>query len=211
MKKYLRFGEIPSGERSINFLKLRIQENKDFAWTKGNSGYGEAVSQVPEKAFEPGVSVFEMGVDGLPVLHNMREARSLAGRIGCKIYQVSGDEVGRGNDGEPLIKNIKVDKTRRITVENLEKHIITFLASNFCIVNQTEEKPQSGDYDIYCFWQQYQVNFDTKGKRKYCGFKEDGFVKSPGYYLFCFREWEFAFPRPGFDAEPLCKKEKNED
>lgn len=208
MKKYLRFGEIPIGERSINFLKLRIQENKDFTWTKENSGYGEAVSQIPKKAFEPGVSVFEMGADGLPVLHNMREARSLSARIGCKIYQVSGDEIGHGNDGEPLIKNIKIEKTRRITAEKLEKHIFTFLASNFCVANPTKEVTEPGDYEINYFWQEWQVNFETKKKEKHCGFVEDGFVRSPGYYLFCFREWEFAFPRPGFDAEPLCEKEK---
>ena len=34
MKKYLRFGEIPKNERSINFLKMNFSQKEDFTLYK---------------------------------------------------------------------------------------------------------------------------------------------------------------------------------
>ena len=211
MEKYLRFGEIPVNEKSINFLKLNFSQKENFAWELENIGFEEAIKSIPENAFESGVSVFEMGRDGMPALHAMKEAVSLSCRIGdgLKIYQVSGDEVGRGNDGEPLIKNVKIEKSRRISAEKLEKHILSFLASNFCVSTPPKEEPDPEDYKIHRFSWCFQINIETRVTKRYLGFEEEGFIKCPEYTLFTFRGWEFAFPRPGFILDLATKKAGN--
>lgn len=201
MKKYLRFGEIPENEQSTNFIKMTFDENEKFTWALQTLGADTAFSKyVPENAKEPGVSVFEMGKDGMPVLHNMRQALSLASRIGNKIYELSGDQAGRGNDGEPLIKNICVIKSRRIATEKLANHIISFLVKNFMDVIPPKEEKE-GDYEIYKFYKEYQININTGEKKEcICGIIEEGFTKIPGHTYFCFCGWEFHFPIAGFDT-----------
>ena len=203
MKKYLRFGEIPKNEKSVNFLKLSVAEREDFSWTLENCGIDAAIKNVSACAFENGVSVFEMGADGLPVIHGMKEAYSLAGRIGEKIYQLSGDEIGRGNDGEPIIKNIKIEKTRRIATEKLEKHILEFLATHFLLTIPTENAGKKSDnYDIRKYGCENQINFST-GEVKFVGGSSanPGFVKMPYHEYYYFRGFQFYFPVPGFDVK----------
>lgn len=78
-KVYLRFGIVPENESSYNFL------------TKG---------------YENGVSVFEMK-DGQPVLNNLQLIDSFSGRYDLPMFFVTGEEIGKGQDGEPLLKNVK--------------------------------------------------------------------------------------------------------
>lgn len=204
MKKYLRFGEIPKNERSINFLKMNFSQKDDFSWYKEMFGMNEAMKHVPEKALENGVSVFEMGKDGLPVLHNMRECNSLACRIGYKIYEVTGDEVGEGNDGEPLIKNIVVSKSRRIKNEVLIRHILTFLAGHFMlVVPPASDYKHEGEYRIFKSYNDFQVNLSTGEVKKRISSTNPGFVAVPGHLHFGFCGWEFHFPIDGFDSDPL--------
>ena len=157
-----------------------------------------------KKAFEPGVSVFEMGQDGLPILRNMNQAASLACRIGYKIYQVTGNEVGTGHDGEPLIRNIRVEKSRRINDESLIHHILTFLSEHFMLVIPPDaDYKHEGEYKILQFYNEYQVNLSTgEIKERFFG-PDDGFVKIPGHTKFSFYGWEFHFPVDGFGAEPV--------
>ena len=54
MKKYLRFGEIPKDEKSINFLKMSNQQKDDFSWAMNTFGIDEALNEVPEKSFRAG-------------------------------------------------------------------------------------------------------------------------------------------------------------
>lgn len=198
-KKYLRFGEISQNERSINFLKLSFSENESFTYNLENYGIDKAIQYVPKTALELGVSVFEMGENGLPVLHNMREVFSLAGRIGRKVFEVSGDEVGRGNDGEPLIVNINILKTRRIKEEKLVNHIISFLCSNFMHVIPPVTEYE-GDYMIYEHYLRNQINIKTKEIKSILIGVDNGFVKIPGHEYFTFAGWEFHFPMNGFDS-----------
>ena len=91
---YLRFGDIPENERS----KI---------WA-GEYSVGE----------EEGVSVYDVkiGEDGrvsicLPLPFNrdtFDTFRMLVEYSDRKCYLVDGEYVGIGNDGEPLIKNVKV-------------------------------------------------------------------------------------------------------
>lgn len=202
MGKYLRFGEIPKNEKSINFLKLTLQERKDFSWMLENCGIERTLKEIPQSAFEEGVSVFEKGKDGLPVIHNMKVACSLAGRIGYKIYEVSGDEVGRGNDGEPLIRNVIVEKKRKIRNEELAEHVFKFLATNFMIAIPPSSEIDISDYDISYFGYEKQVNFKTGEIKDTGGFEPDpGFIKAPYHSYVKFRGWEFHIPANGMEIE----------
>ena len=204
MKKYLRFGEIPKNERSINFLKMNFSQKDDFTWYKETHGIDEAMQHVPEKALENGVSVFEMGKDGMPILHNMRECNSLACRIGYKIYQVTGDEVGHGNDGEPLIRSVVVEKSRRIKDSALIRHILSFMAQKFMLVIPPKENYEpSEEYKIYHNFKEFQVNFDTNEVKERVFSPDDGFTPILGHTYFGFCGWEFHFPVAGFDSNPL--------
>ena len=113
--KYLRFGKLPESGKSINFLRLSFAENEVFTEKLNTSGYIEAVAGLPAHCFEPGLSVFEMDADGLPVLSNINLVRSLSVRIGAPVYEIAGEVTGTGADGEPLITGVNVIKRRRIS------------------------------------------------------------------------------------------------
>ena len=89
---YIRYGEIPPGEKS------KIYNQCD------NSVVGEEV----------GVSVFEYIEGRGIVIPNNEKAKDdffmLSKMYWINHYLVSGDEVGVGSDGEPLINNIKIIK-----------------------------------------------------------------------------------------------------
>lgn len=102
MKKYIRFGEIPKNERSGIY--------------RGDSKIGE----------ELGVSVYDATyIDGklrivLPEKLSSKIANSLYSvlnnalqdewqvEIPYDVFLVTGDEVGKGSDNEPLIRNIRI-------------------------------------------------------------------------------------------------------
>ena len=91
-KLYIRYGEIPPDEKS------KIHNRCD------NSVVGEEV----------GVSVFEYIESRGIVIPNNEKAKDdffmLSKMYWKNHYLVTGDEVGVGSDGEPLINNIKILK-----------------------------------------------------------------------------------------------------
>lgn len=111
IKKYLRFGEIPPNEKSINWWKVSLDEQAAFSWAYENYGYEDAIRHIenPDGVFELGVAVFELDENNEPILTNdnlKKLFNSLKGER--KAYIVSGDEVGRGADDEPLLRNIQI-------------------------------------------------------------------------------------------------------
>lgn len=102
---FIRFGEIPENERSTEYI-------------------GSGDGQIPNKILD-GVSVYEciLDKDNIPRIIVPRLTKTtmdtLYGMM-CyntkNIYLVSGDIVGVGTDGEPLLKNIKI-------VRKLDKQI----------------------------------------------------------------------------------------
>lgn len=119
MKKYIRFGEIPDCERSLNYLKINFDQQEDIRWSdkqpfdaakwcKKNCNSWKNVDI--ESIFEPGVSVFDMDEDGNPVLDNEALSSSWSVREEQEkpCYIVTGDVVGTGQDGEPLLKNVRI-------------------------------------------------------------------------------------------------------
>ena len=91
-KLYIRYGDIPPDEKS------KIHNRCD------NSVVGEEV----------GVSVFEYIEGRGSVIPNNEKAMDdffmLSKMYWINHYLVSGDEVGVGSDGEPLINNVKIIK-----------------------------------------------------------------------------------------------------
>lgn len=50
MKKYIRFGEIPPNERSVNFIKMTLDQVDAFSWAIGAMSAEEAYAEyVPKK------------------------------------------------------------------------------------------------------------------------------------------------------------------
>lgn len=91
MKTYIRYGEIPPDGKS----KIHNRE-------------GEIVGE------ESGVSVFEY-IEGRGIVIPYNEiARDdflmLSSKFWINHYLVTGDEVGIGSDGEPLLANVKILK-----------------------------------------------------------------------------------------------------
>ena len=186
MKKYLRFGEIPENGKSINFMRMRNYQREDFSWDLRAVGADAAYAKLPEKVFEEGVSVFELNENGLPKLDNMILVIALASRIGDSIYEVTGDEVGRGNDDEPLIRNIQIIKKRRIKNAKLRRYILEFLCTKFMEVipdkvNYDKIDCEENDVDIYKFYVTYMINLETGEKKEYIigAQAEDGLIKMP--------------------------------
>ena len=110
--KAIRFGEIPKNGKSLNYMKLTPDQRSDvYEMDHANLEseiryYIENVNSWKhvnfDELWEAGVSVFEEE-NGLPIIRNEKQAKSLKNRIGDTIYMVEGDRVGTGEDGEPLL------------------------------------------------------------------------------------------------------------
>lgn len=121
--KYIRFGEIPKSGKSLNYMKLTGDQRNDVAWMDHSNLENEIRFVIEntrswhnvdyDSLWEAGVSVFEES-NGLPVIRNAEQSRSLKNRIGDVIYLVEGERVGTGEDGEPLIN---ITSTTKIDID----------------------------------------------------------------------------------------------
>lgn len=96
MQTYIRFCKVPHDERSYNFMRNRK---------------------------EIGVSVFKADANNMPILENVEQAKSLWARLNRRHYLVTGEVVGIGQDGEPLLQNVKVIRRLRLDRSKLENLI----------------------------------------------------------------------------------------
>lgn len=198
--RYLRFGNVPENGKSINFLKLTNSQNEDFTYDCEVESYEYAVSKLPEYVFENGVSVFEIDENGLPKLCTLRLVSSMLSRINLPVYEISGKQVGTGNDGEPIIKVEKVDKKRRIGQEKLVNHVISTLCKYF--KNAEFNKDFYKDScELYSFYVENKINIKT-GEIVSIWNEVDGndWVKMPPYTEYKTCGWTFSNPVDGFDV-----------
>lgn len=195
--KYLRFGEIPESGKSINFLRLSFAENEEFTDKLNTSGYIEAAAGLPAHCFEPGLSVFEMDADGLPVLSNINLVRSLSVRIGAPVYEIAGEVAGTGADGEPLITGVNVIKRRRISKEKLINCILCALVSHFRNAKKTD--PESDCCELHTFTVQKKINMAT-GEQvdRWTPTTGKEWILQPERKLYSFAGWDFSDPVGGF-------------
>lgn len=111
--KAIRFGEIPKSGKSLNYMKLTPDQRSDVSEMDHANLESEIryfIANVNswkrvnfDELWEEGVSVFEEE-NGIPIIRNEQQAKSLKNRIGDVIYMVEGDRVWTGQDGEPLLK-----------------------------------------------------------------------------------------------------------
>ena len=147
--KYLRFGKVPENGRSINWLALTPGQREDLTGSENPAKdiltykrFARSWSRVNlDEVFEAGVSCFRQE-DGLPVVTTIAEAISLAARIDGHmgdLFQVTGEEVGIGTDGEPLVK---VESSERIMYDKNELV--------FCLIEQLKNhfEEVSGEVEL---------------------------------------------------------------
>jgi len=170
---YVRFGAYSVDERSIDFTKLSAEQRRDI--TEILSDYPERLEKevkfltentkswkgkTYEDLFEEGVSVFK-SKNGVPVIENLTQAQSMAVRLDSPMYAVDGKVIGKGHDGEPLLKdtvNMRVSFER----EKMENVIIDTLKKNF---DEVEGIVEHGGSQIFEF-----TDWKTGEKEiQYCG------------------------------------------
>ena len=173
MKKFLRLGRIPRNGKSVNFLKMTNDQTDNFSFCADMGDMEQAYEYVPAGAFEPGLSVFRVSQDGFPVLENMRQVFSVCARLEEPMYSVTGEEVGEGNDGEPLISIEGVEFIESIK-EWLSDIVQFTLRRNFLNAHYDKSMDfRSDEIHVFC----------REGREE-----------------FCFNGWTFSNPVPGFDA-----------
>lgn len=175
MKEYLRLGEIPTNESSYNFL------------TKGQ---------------ENGVSVFEWDGNS-PVLSNLQLVDSFSGRDDHKAYLVTGEEIGIGFDGEPLLKNVKIVKEI-----NLDFMAITLdvLKANF---SDVDGQLNILSNKMHRFSMAVLKNNKTGETKKDMAFNEDATWEiESNFWQYTYGGFEFSNPINGFNTE--MGKQRNE-
>lgn len=200
MKKYIRFGEIPPNEKSINFIKLSFDDNSYFTYSIDHGDISVAYECVPADAFEPGVSVFDCHSDFLPVLPNLRQVRSLLGRINQICYVVTGDQVSTGQDGEPLIRHVKIVKKIEIEKKAILDYVLEILLKHF--ENSTfDESLIVDDLNIYEFAKCERVNKKTGQRISVYGDitgKKSDWVLAPVKTEYHWMGWIFSNPTDNF-------------
>lgn len=166
MKEYLRLGELPENEKSWNFFK---------------------------EEYENGVSVFNL-VDNKPVLENMQLIDSFSGRFDKDAFIVTGEEIGVGEDGEPLLVNVKIIKKVDIDFKAITLEV---LKNKFESVVETSGSGK----EIHSFWVTLIQEKKTGKTEQYWGEKYDKrkFVVLPSKWVHTYDRFEFSNPVDGFN------------
>ena len=132
---YVRFCKIPQDEKSWNFMRNRKEE---------------------------GVSVFKADDNGMPILENAEQAKSLWARLHRRHYLVTGEVVGTGQDGEPLLQNVRVVRRLQLDRVNLENLITATFERLF------EYKIKTSFYDQVSGYGEY-LGMDKNRNFQICG------------------------------------------
>lgn len=183
--KYVRFGEIPTGG-SINYTKLTGDQREDIrdlinggltpedAIKTAKSLFNSWKNVDVDDVLEKGVSVFKADKNGMPVIENMEQAKSLATRLdGRSMFSMSGTVSGTGQDGEPVLSDAKGKKVN-YNVTKMENHLIDTLKKNFSEVKG--KKDNNGGRDIQKFYD-----------------------NNTGQTYYVYKGYEFRKPKKGFE------------
>ena len=177
---YFRFGKIPANEKSLNWFRLSFREQEDvsFALSMGddleNALWKARVDEDRDGLFENGVSAFKADKNGMPVIENLQQLVSMAARIGKTAYTMTGEEVGKGMDGEPIIRNISNITEASATIQALEEKVVEVLEANHTRIENLDYTSRN----IYIT--EYGVSY--KG-REYSN-PVDGWNTATGYYAY---------------------------
>lgn len=142
-------------------------QNDNYTYAFDNYGYYEALELVPEYAFESGVSCFTL--NGLkPVLDSLALLRSFCARIKDDCYIIEADQVGTGNDGEPLVKNVQIVEEWQTTEEERAQLAHDILCAMFSNVKKLSEDDCT-NYILYSFtdWKTNKKSYIFNGFEYY--------------------------------------------
>jgi len=117
-KVYLRAGFLPENGKSFNYLT---------------------------KESENGVSVFDLE-NGLPILNTLQLVDDFSGRYGKPYFFVTGEEIGKGFDGEPVLNNVEI-----ISLADLDVTSITLNVLDNCFETKTGELKEN-ENEIHRFF-----------------------------------------------------------
>lgn len=172
--EFIRFGEIPTNGKSINYTKLTIDQREDVTdiirfgngadleskikWLLENARSWRGISV--NDIFEDGISAFECS-NNLPDILNIDQARTLAIRVNDNAYIIKGEKIGNGQDGEPLVK---VSETEKAPLQKIDyvRTLIGALSGYY--------KTMSGSYDENAADQIFTF-YDDANKESYIFYK----------------------------------------
>ena len=197
-KTYIRLGEIPADGRSVNFLKMTSRQKDAFHYADIEGA--DTRADIPEECKEGRVSVFEIGKDGMPVFENLRQVSSFCCRYGSeKIYEVTGEEVGSGQDGEPLLSDVYIIKSRRISAEKARSCVLSFMCRNFKNI-QPGSDPDGSELGFFHFYEDEKINIITGERAPSFAVSGSEWVKVPARDVYNVCGWTFYDPVPGLDT-----------
>ena len=193
MKQYIRFGFIPENERSKNFL---------------NGGKLEA-----------GVSVFDMDGD-VPLIQNDSQLENLSCRT-VEIFRdksrnswfydsaedeaaknamhiVTGDEVGRGCAGEPLINSVNIVSEYKPSFEEINACMDRYLEETHNKRRDASDETEKSTgvythYETYCRCPDCHEVFAEFSESCSCGKQMAEEINKVGFYLFYGKEFIESF------------------
>ena len=134
---YIRFGDVPGNEKSLNWFALSYDQQSDVEY---ELSFGASLEDALKRAgvdlnkkglFEEGVSVFKADSDGLPKIENLQQLETMSDRIGQKVFTMNGKQKTTGTDNEPVIGNVKGKKEVSISDKRLEDKIVSVLKKNY--------------------------------------------------------------------------------
>lgn len=174
-------------------MSLTTDQRDAFSDALKIGGYETAAELIPEDAFEPGLSVFEMSEDGLPVVDSVALAISLSHRIGEPVYEVSGVEVGRGHDGEPLV-TVETVESHQIADNDLVQVAIRFLQTVFRTA--VFDPANAGEKRMCSFYSRRKINIRTGETAEEFDFSKIGpdWILGPYIRTYTIAGWTFSGP-----------------
>lgn len=197
-KTYIRLGQIPTDGRSVNFLKMTSIQK--YAFHDADIKGSDTRADIPEECKECGVSVFVAGKDCMPVFENLRQVSSFCCRYGSeKIYEVTGEEVGSGQDGDPLLSVVEIIKSRRISEEKARACVLSFMCRNFKCV-QPGSDPDGSELGFFHFYEDEKINIITGERAPSFAFSGSEWVKVPARDVYNVCGWTFSDPVTGLDT-----------
>ena len=112
---------------------------------------------------------------------------------------MTGEEVGSGQDGEPLLSDVEIIKYRRISAEKARACVLSFMCRHFKCV-QPGNDPESDELGFFHFYEDEKINIITGERAPSFAVSGSEWVKVPGRDVYNVCGWTFYDPVPGLDT-----------
>ena len=180
---------------------MTFQQLDDFKFFMDDGKMEKAFSIVPEVAWECGISVFKADENNMPVLENLQQVSSLLTHLNCNAYILEGEQIGTGNDAEPLIQLIGDAEKIELNEETLINMVMNFLHSKFqnAVYNAADDEKNNS---LHYFFVERKKNKNTGEiiSRWDAVEHPEDWTLIPGVKEYCINGWTFTDPVEGFDV-----------